>query len=131
MYKRDLQHSIIQREKRDTRQTDAWLRSEGVSPDSLATIDSELVKAQRIAYTCLKHHHQLLTKQEAEMLTRFLQSMETRRTRRRIKASRTHKVMNIGNRINRQLFKQLKQLRQTKQHQKNEAKRQARRQLEA
>lgn len=112
MYKRDLQREINWREERDTLKANAWLRSEGIAPETLAKIDSQLVKAQRIAHNSIKHHRELLTTKELDTLTRFLKSMEIRQTRRRIKASRTHEVMNIGNRINRQLFRQLRQDRQ-------------------
>jgi hypothetical protein len=115
MYKRDLQREIRWREERDTKQADTWLRSEGIAPETLAQIDSQLVKAQRIAHNCITHHRELLTAKELDTLTRYLQSMQTRKTRRRIKAKRTYEVMNIGNRINKQLFRQLRQMRQVRQ----------------
>lgn len=115
MYKRDLQREINWRAERDTQRANAWLRSEGISAETLAQIDSELIKAQRVAHNCIKNHRELLTAKELDTLTRYLQSMQTRKNRRRIKSSRTHQVMNIGNRINRQLFRQLRQLKQGKQ----------------
>ncbi len=98
MYNRDLQREINWREERDTIKANAWLRSGGIAPETLAKIDSQLVKAQHIAYNGIKHHRDLLTAKELDTLTRFLKSMEIKQTRRRIKASRTHEVMNIGHR---------------------------------
>ena len=112
MTKRHLQFEIGRKEERDTKQTDAWLKAEGIAPLTFAHIDVDLLQAQRIAHNCLEHHATLLTKAEAETLTKFLQAVSKKKTRRRIKASRTHQVMNIGNRINRQIFKQARQHRQ-------------------
>lgn len=46
MYKRDLQREINWREERDTLKANDWLRSEGITPETLAKIDSQLVKVQ-------------------------------------------------------------------------------------
>ena len=59
MYKRDLQREINWREERDTLKANAWLRSEGIAPETLAKIDSQLVKAQHIAHKSIKHHREL------------------------------------------------------------------------
>ena len=113
MYKRDLQREIQRTEERDTKRADAWLKTQGITPETFTQMDAELLQAQRIAHNCLKHHALLLTAAEADTLNRFLNSMASKKARKRIRQARIHQVMNIGNRINRQLFRQL---RQHKQH---------------
>lgn len=51
MYKRDLQREINWREERDTLKANDWLRSEGITPETLAKIDSQLVKVQLLLTT--------------------------------------------------------------------------------
>ena len=109
MYKRDLQREIQRTEERDTKRADAWLKSQGISPETFTQMDAELLQAQRIAHNCLKHHALLLTDSDTQTLTGFLKKVEHKRTLRRTKPSQIHRVMNIGNRINRQLFRQHRQ----------------------
>jgi hypothetical protein len=101
MYKRDLQREIQRSEERDTKQADAWLEAEGFSPKMYSLMDIELLKTQRTAHHCLKHHSQLLSNKDVDVINRFLESMSKRHTRRRIKPTRIHQVMNRGNGINR------------------------------
>ena len=72
MYKRDLQREINWREERDTLKANAWLRSEGIAPETLAKIDSQLVKAQRIAHNGIKHHRDLQTAPHSQPMLRRL-----------------------------------------------------------
>ena len=112
MSKRHQQYQIQQRAERDDKQTNAWLRAQGFSPEIFAETELKLLEAQRIANRCLTHHRALLSNKDVDVLTRFTVSMFKKNTRRRIRQARIHQVMNIGNRINRQLFKQLRQQQQ-------------------
>jgi hypothetical protein len=112
MNKRHKQYQIQHRAERDDKQTNAWLRAQGFSPEIFAQTELKLLEAQRIANRCLTHHRALLSNKDVDMLTRFTVSMLNKYTRRRIRQTRIHQVMNIGNRINRQLFKQLRQQQQ-------------------
>lgn len=110
MNKRYLQLDIERKHVRDTSRTDQWLKSQGLSANCFADLDTVLVQAQQIAHNCLKHHGSLLDHREAQVLNHFLQSLQKKATRQRIKPAQAFKVMNIGTSLNRRVFKQYKQL---------------------
>ena len=112
MSKQHQQYQIQQRAERDDKQTNAWLKAQGFSPEIFSETAVELLEAQRIANRCLTHHRALLSNSDVDVLSRFTISISKKHTRRRIRQARIHQVMNIGNRINRQLFKQLRQQQQ-------------------
>jgi hypothetical protein len=106
MHKRLKQREIQQREKRDTQETNAWLKAQGLSADKFAELDLDLLHAQRIAHNCLKYHGRLLSAADTRVLNDFLQALHNTKKRRRITRTQAFKIMNIGNKLNRQLFKQ-------------------------
>lgn len=110
MNKRFKQQQIQHQEDRDTKRTDQWLKSQGLSADCFVNMDSILLQAQQIAHNCLKHHGHLLDHREAKVLNHFLQCLNKKATRGRIKPAQAYKVMNIGTSLNRRVFKQYKQL---------------------
>lgn len=110
MNKHYLQQDIQRQQVRDTKRSDQWLKTHGLSPDSFIDIDAVLLQAQQIAHNCLKHHGSLLDHREAQVLNNFLQRLQKKVTRKRIQPAQAFKVMNIGTSLNRRVFKQFKQL---------------------
>lgn len=109
MNKHYLQQDIKRQEANDTKRTDQWLKSQGLSADHFTDMDIVLLQAQQIAHNCLKHHGRLLDHREAEVLNHFLRCLYKKSSRQKIKPAQAYKVMNIGSSLNRRLFKQLKQ----------------------
>lgn len=109
MHKHVQQLDIQRKNDRDTQRTNHWLKSQGLSIDDFAKMDTVLLQAQQIAHNCLKHHGSLLTYSEARVLNQFLQCLQKKSLRQCIKPAQVYKVMNIGTSLNRRVFKQLKQ----------------------
>ena len=95
---------------------DRWLMSNGIAPEKLLTIDIELLQAQRIAHTVLKHHATLLGQNEAASLNNFLHKMANGGTRKKLTEKDCYRVMNIGTAVNRKLFKQYRHTKTPKAH---------------
>ena len=95
---------------------DRWLKSNGITPEKLLTIDIELLQAQRIAHTVLKHHATLLGQNEAASLNNFLHKMANGGTRKKLTKKDCYRVMNIGTAVNRKLFKQYRHTKTPKAH---------------
>lgn len=92
------------------KQTDNWLRQNGIDPNKLNELDIELLQAQMIATNLLKHHAKLLGQNEAASLNNFLQAIRNGKKRRKLTLKTCYKVMNIGTAVNRKLFKSHRQL---------------------
>jgi hypothetical protein len=108
MNKHCKQQDIQQQESKDTLQTNAWLKSQGLRSDDFTELDLQLVHAQRIAHNCLKHHAELLGQNEAQVLNNFLQALSNKAKRQRMTQAQAFKIMNIGTGVNRRVFKQFK-----------------------
>lgn len=109
MNKHSKQLDIQRKHDRDTKQTNRWLKSQGLSAEAFAKMDMILLQAQQIAHNCLKHHGRLLKDIEAQVLNQFLQRLKKNALRQSIKPAQVYKVMNIGKSLNRRVFKQYKQ----------------------
>ena len=57
-----------------TKQTNTWLRQNGIDPEIFNKLDVEILQAQMIATNLLKHHGKLLDQNEAASLNNFLQA---------------------------------------------------------
>ena len=91
-----------------------WLTDNGINTKTFITDPLYLVQAQQIAYNLLKHHSQLLEKNQAASLNNFLKAVGNGKERQRIKQRDAERVMNIGAQINRKLFKKIRHSRQGK-----------------
>ena len=109
MNKHFKQQVIQRRHDQDTQHADAWLKSQGWSPDTFVDTDIMLLQAQRIAQHCLKQYGSLLDQNEAQVLNHFLQSLQKKAKRQRLGPAQAFKVMNIARVLNRRVFKQRKQ----------------------
>ena len=92
------------------KQTNTWLRQNGIDPEILNKLDVEILQAQMIATNLLKHHGKLLGQNEAASLNNFLQATRNAKMRRKLTLKSCHKVMNIGTSVNRKMFKKSRQL---------------------
>ena len=88
------------------RNTNEWLKANGINPDSFSTTPLLLVQAQRIATNVLKEHGKLLGRNEAASLNNYLKAMNNGKSRKKITNYQAYKVMNIGTAVNRKLFNQ-------------------------
>ena len=109
MNKHFKQQAIQRRHDQDTQHADAWVKSQGWSPETFVDTDIMLLQAQRIAQQCLKQHGSLLDQNEAQVLNYFLQSLQKKVKRQRLGPAQAFKVMNIARVLNRRVFKQRKQ----------------------
>lgn len=106
------QFAINRRSDRETTSSTNWIRSIGLNSESFFTTNIKLLQAQQQAHTILKHHHDLLTLEQAATLQKFQHLMTHKNTRKKLKPSAAHQVFNINTKINRQLFKKHRQLAQ-------------------
>ena len=97
-----------------TKQTNKWLRQNGIAPDTMNELEVQLLQAQKIAYNLLKDCGKLLGPNEAATLNNFLQASRNAKQRKKLTVSACYKVMNIGAAVNRKQFKSLRQLNQGK-----------------
>ena len=109
MNKHFKQQAIQRRHDQDTQHADAWVKSQGWSPETFVDTDIMLLQAQRIAQQCLKQYGQLLDQNEAQVLNHFLQALQKKAKRQRLGPAQAFKVMNIARVLNRRVFKQRKQ----------------------
>ena len=101
----NLTYTIQQRNKKDTKSTNYWLKNNGVNAEKIADTHLHLLQAQIIATNILKNNSNLLAPSEAHILNNFLVAM---RRPQNVTKAQAHKVMNIGTSINRKMFKALK-----------------------
>jgi hypothetical protein len=87
------------------KQTDNWLRQNGIDPNKLNELDIELLQAQMNATNLLKHHAKLLGPNEAASLNNFLQAFRNGKQRKKLTLKNCYKVMNICTEVKRKLFK--------------------------
>ena len=87
-----------------------WLKDNGLNANTVYSLPSYLVQAQKIAHNLLKHHARLLGQNQAATLNNFLNTMTFGNKRRKITKQQCYKVMNIGTEVNRKVFKQHRQL---------------------
>lgn len=92
------------------KQTDNWLRQNGLDPNKLTEFRLHLLQAQMIATNLLKDHAKLLGQNEAASLNNFLKAMRNGKQRRKLTLKSCYKVMNIGKDVNRKIFKTNRQL---------------------
>ena len=101
----NLTYTIQQRNKKDTKSTNSWLKNNGVNAEKIADTHLYLLQAQIIATNILKNNSNLLGPNEAHTLNKFLVAM---RRPQNVKKAQAHKVMKIGTSINRKIFKAIK-----------------------
>ncbi len=87
-------------------QTDKWLKSNGLNPNTFCDTPLNLVQAQKTAHNLLKHHSKLLTVDESKLLKTFLFQLRQKCLIKKVLIANLYRVMNLGTKINRQLFKQ-------------------------
>jgi hypothetical protein len=104
----DITYRIQQQTYKAEKQTNDWLKDNGLNVENFFDIELHLVQAQMIANNILKHHAHLLGQNEAHSLNNFLLAMRNRKKRSKLKIASAYKVMNIGNAVNRKLFKEHK-----------------------
>jgi len=78
------------------KQTDNWLRSNGVQVRNIYIGTTELFQAQKLATNTLKNYGHLLAQNQAHTLNNFLKSATTKKTREKITQGQCFKVMNIA-----------------------------------
>ncbi len=91
-------------------QTDKWLKSNGLNPNTFCDTPLNLVQAQKTAHNLLKHHSALLTADETKLLKTFLFQLRQKCLIKKVLIANLYRVMNLGTKINREVFKQLKAL---------------------
>lgn len=104
------QFAINCRANANTKRTDGWLASQGLSACGLETTPIKLLQALQQATRLLTNNHALLDPFQREILVDFKRRMGTKRLRGRLKESAAFPVFNISKKINRQIFKQNRQL---------------------
>ena len=87
-------------------ETDKWLKSNGLNPNTFCDTPLNLVQAQKTAYNLLKHHSELLSADENKLLRTFLFQLRQKFLIKKVLIANLYKVMNLGTKINRQVFKQ-------------------------
>jgi hypothetical protein len=97
-----------------TKQSNKWLRQNGIEPETMNELEVQLLQAQKIAYNLLKDCGKLLGPNEAASLNNFLQASRNAKQRKKLTVNACYKVMNIGAAVNRKLFKSHRQLNQGK-----------------
>ena len=97
-----------------TKQSNKWLRQNGIAPETINELEVQLLQAQKIAYNVLKDCGKLLGPNEAASLNNFLQASRNAKQRKKLTVSACYKVMNIGAAVNRKQFKSHRQLDQGK-----------------
>jgi len=104
----DLTYIQQRKEKTDDKQTETWLRSNGITKQQFSDLDTGLLQAKRVATNLLKNHARLLAQNQAHTLNNYLQAMSNGTKRKKITQAQALKILNIGTEVNRKLFKQLK-----------------------
>ncbi len=87
-----------------------WLKDNGLNANTVYSLPSHLVQAQKIAHNLLKHNARLLGQKEAVTLSNFLNAMTFTKSREKLTEAECYKIMNIGKAVNRKLFKAHKAL---------------------
>ena len=91
-------------------QTDKWLKSNGLNPNTFCDTSLNLLQAQKTAHNLLKHHSALLTVDETKLLKTFLFQLRQKCLIKKVLIANLYRVMNLGTKINREVFKQHKAL---------------------
>ena len=91
--------------KSTDKQTDNWIKQNGMDAKSFNATDIELLQAQKIAHRLLKDYSKLLGQNEAGTLNNFNHAMNNGRMRSKITQQQCYTVMNIGKAVNRKIFK--------------------------
>ena len=94
--------------KNADKQTDNWIKANGLNVKIFNNANVELLMAQKIAHTLLKEHGKLLGQNQAATLNNFNKAMSNGKLRRQLTPNQCYKVMNIGKEVNRKLFKAYK-----------------------
>jgi hypothetical protein len=87
-------------------QTDKWLKSNGLNSNTFCDTPLNLAQAQKTAYNLLKHHSELLTVNESQLLKTFLFQLRQKCLIKKVLIANLYRVMNLGTKINREVFKQ-------------------------
>jgi hypothetical protein len=89
-------------------QTSTWLKENGINPKHFASVATQILQAQKLAYNILKEHGRLLGQNEAASLNNFLRKANNKKLCEKITIGQCFKIMNIGTAVNRKLFKAYK-----------------------
>ena len=106
------QYQINWRARKHTHTSNQWLIANGITATAFYQLPIELLHAHHVAHTLLTQHADLLTPQQAQLLTSFQHQVQHNNTRVRLQVKAAYPVLNIGNKINRQIYRQHRQLNQ-------------------
>lgn len=93
---------------KDTEQTDAWLKKNGVNVAHIYVGTTELFQASKLATTTLRDFGRLLVQNQANTLNNFLKAARSGKTRDKITQGQCYRVMNIAKQAQRKSAKFLK-----------------------
>ena len=105
----DTQYAMQKQAKKDTAQTDKWLRENGVNAQIVSHTHGSLVQAQKKAHELLTKHADMLTPSQVKKLQGFQRKMNTGHIRKKLKPSSAQVVFSISTKIVRILYKQVKE----------------------
>lgn len=91
-----------------TKQTDSWLKKNGVNVAHIYVGTAELFQATKLATTTLREHGKLLEQNQAHTLNNFLQATRSAQKRNKITQGQCFKVMNIAKQAQRLCAKKKK-----------------------
>ena len=101
------------KDKQQRKQTDDWLKCQGIQVAHIYAGTAELFQATQLATATLKSCGHLLEHRQAQRLNQFLQATRCARTRDKITQGQCFKVMNIAKqaqrksaKLNRQFLRQ-------------------------
>jgi hypothetical protein len=106
MNKTELQHSIQQRQVRETQATNTWLKQNGLNADTFATTHVPLLQAQKAAHEAMTKHRQHLTDKDMKKLQAFERKMRQAHIRKKLPKHAANPIFQICTKAKRQAHKQ-------------------------
>lgn len=106
MNKTELQYSIQQRQQRETKATNDWLKENGLNADTFATTPVSLLQAQKAAHQALTEHRQHLTDSDVKKLEAFERKMQQAHIRKKLPKHAANPVFQICTKAKRKAHKQ-------------------------
>jgi GTP-binding protein EngB required for normal cell division len=88
------------------RETQKWIRNNGMNVVAFNTTHIKLLKAQQIAHQLLNEYKALLTTSQIHTLNSFIKKMNINKIRQKLKPESAHPILNIGTKVKRQLYRQ-------------------------
>jgi len=99
------QYQILVKQRKQTLETDQWLRKQGIDNQSFTSTHPKLLKAKQAAHQLLTHHNDLLNNEQRLTLDEFRHKMSNKKTRQKLKPEAAYPILNINTKISRHLFK--------------------------